>query len=239
MGLLDNSVVLREMLQSGTALDERGERQPLHSHIPERFAEALYRTVLARRPGLVVEVGMAMGCSTLAILAALQAIGGPGRLLSIDPYQSAYKNCGLVAVRRAGLATRHEHIAEPDFIALPRLLAAGTRVDLGYIDGNHTFDFALLDFWYLDRMIPVGGVVAFNDCAMPAVHKVIRFLLTHRRYVEVDVGLRASYVDYSRVRGAIRRLMGAKPQTFYRNFADRYFQKQDNWEPKWDFFAPF
>lgn len=239
MGLLDNNTVLREMLRSGIALDEQGEAHPLHSHIPERFAEALYHTVLARRPELVVEVGMAMGCSTLAILTALQEIGGTGRLLSIDPYQPAYKNCGLAAVRHAGLGARHEHIAEPDFIALPRLLAAGTRVDLAYIDGNHTFDFALLDFWYLDRMIPVGGVVAFNDCAMPAVHKVIKFVLTHRRYVEVDVGLKASYADYSRVRGAIRRLTGAKPQTFYRNFADRYFRKLGNWEPKWDFFASF
>jgi len=239
MGLLDSAPVLREMLRSGTALDEQGERHALHSHIPERFAEALYRTVLTRRPGLVVEVGMAMGCSTLAILTALQEIGGTAELLSIDPYQSAYKNCGLAAVRRAGLCARHRHITDPDFIALPRLLAAGTRVDLAYLDGNHTFDFVLLDFWYLDRMTPVGGVVAFNDCAMPAVHKVIKFVLTHRRYVEMDVGLKASYVDYSRIRGAIRRLTGARSQTFYRNFSDRYFQKQEDWEPKWDFFASF
>lgn len=239
MGLLDRSAVLREMLQSGTTLDERGERQPLHSHIPARFAEALYRTVLARRPGLAVEVGMAMGASTLAILTALDEIGGNGRLISIDPYQAAYKSCGLAAVRRAGLAARHEHITQPDFLALPQLLAAGTQVDLAYIDGNHTFDFVLLDFWYLDRMIPVGGVVAFNDCAMPAIHKVIKFLLTHRRYAELDVGLGTSYVGYTHVRRVIRRLTGAAPQSFYRNFADRYFEKKEEWEPKWDFFADF
>jgi predicted O-methyltransferase YrrM len=239
MGLLDKTAVLREMLESGTALDERGERQPLHSHIPARFAEALYRTVLARRPALVVEVGMAMGCSTLAILTALEEIGENGRLISIDPYQSAYQNCGLAAVRRAGLAARHHHATQPDYLALPQLLAEGTRADLAYIDGNHTFDFALLDFWYLDRMVPVGGVVAFNDCAMPAIHKVIKFVLTHRRYAELDVGLGTSYVGYTRVRRMVRRLTGAPPQTFYRNFADRYFEKQDNWEPRWDFFAAF
>ena len=239
MGLLDKTAVLREMLESGTALDERGERQPLHSHIPARFAEALYRTVLARRPALVVEVGMAMGCSTLAILTALEEIGENGRLISIDPYQSAYKNCGLAAVRRAGFAARHHHATQPDYLALPQLLAEGTRADLAYIDGNHTFDFALLDFWYLDRMVPVGGVVAFNDCAMPAIHKVIKFVLTHRRYAELDVGLGTSYVGYTRIRRVVRRLTGAPPQTFYRNFADRYFEKKDNWEPRWDFFAPF
>lgn len=239
MSLLDKSTVLREMLQSGTALDDQGVPHELHSHIPARFAEALYRTVMARRPPLVIEVGMAMGCSTLAVLTALEEIGEQGRLISIDPYQPAYKNCGLAAVRRAGLAARHTHIAEPDFLALPRLLAEGTRVDLAYIDGNHTFDSALLDFWYLDRMSPVGAVVAFNDCAMPAVHKVIKFLLTHRRYDEIDVGLGSSYVGYTIGRRIVRRLTRGNPQTFYRNFSDRYFEKKDNWEPKWDFFAAF
>jgi hypothetical protein len=239
MSLLGNSPVLREMLESGTALDESGTPHPLNSHIPGRFAEALYRTVLARRPTLVVEVGMAMGCSTLAILTALEESGADGRLISIDPYQAAYKNCGLAAVRRAGLTARHQHLKQPDWFALPQLLEARTQVDLAYIDGNHTFDFVLLDFWYLDRMVPVGGVVGFNDCSMPAVHKVIKFLLTHRRYEELDVGLPTSYVDYNRLRGAIRRLTRAAPQTYYRNFADRYFEKKDNWEPTWDFFAAF
>ena len=238
MSLLEKNPVLRAMFESGLAHDESGGPHPLNSQIPSRFAEALFRTTLARRPVLVIEVGMAMGCSTLAMLTALEE-SGQGRLISIDPYQSAYHNCGIAAVRRAGLADRHEHMRQPDFIALPQLLAAGTRVDLAYIDGNHTFDFVLLDFWYLDRMVPVGGVIGFNDCAMPAVHKVIKFLLTHRRYVELDVGLTPTYVDYSRLRGAIRRLTGAAPQTFYRNFADRYFEKKEDWEPRWDFFAPF
>jgi len=239
MTLLEKSPVLREMLETGTALDESGTPHKLHSHIPSRFAEALYRTVLARRPSLVVEVGMAMGCSTLAILTALEQAGGNGRLISIDPSQPAYQNCGLAAVRRSGLAARHQHLAQPDFLALPQLLAARTAVDLAYIDGNHTFDYVLLDFWYLDRLVPVGGVIGFNDCAMPAIHKVIKFVLTHRRYEELDVGLTPTYVDYSRLRGAIRRITRAAPQTYYRNFADRYFEKKEAWEPRWDFFAPF
>ena len=42
-------------------------------------------------------------------------------------------------------------------------------------------------------MTPKNGVIAFNDCGWAAVEKAIRFVETHRRYREVDVGLPRSY----------------------------------------------
>ena len=191
----------------GTALDEQGERTRLHSHIPERFAEALYRTVLARPPRT-----RHRGRNGDGLLHARHSHRAPGdrrarpsscRSTPTNPPTRtvAWPRSGARAWPRATGTSRNRTSSRCP-ACWPRVPGSIWR----YIDGNHTFDFALLDFWYLDRMSPVGGVVAFNDCAMPAVHKVIKFLLTHRRYVEMDVGLRASYVDYSRVRGAIRRL---------------------------------
>ena len=46
------------------------------------------------------------------------------------------------------------------------------------VDGWHTFDYALLDFWYADKMLDVNGVVGFNDCGWRAVSKAIGFVLT-------------------------------------------------------------
>jgi len=240
MTLHEKCPVLREILESRTVTDEAGRRHELLYHINPHFAEALYRTVLARRPSLVVETGMANGISTLAILTALEEIGEQGHLISIDPFEATeYKNCGLVAVRRAGLAARHQLIERPSYLALPQLLASNTRVDLAYIDGDHRVDFVLLDFWYLDRMLPVGGAIAFNDCRMDSVNKVITFLQAYRRYAELEVGLPYSYTGYTRLRGLIRRLRGISAKRYFRNGSDRYFEKKDDWDPKWDFFAPF
>ena len=240
MRLLDKSPVLREMVESHSAQDPAGVRHEVHSGIHVRCAEALYQAVLQRRPHLTVEVGMAFGWSTLAILTALEEIGADGRLVSIDPYQKAsWHNCGIAAVERAGLAPRHRLIERPDYLALPGMLQDKAEVDFGYIDGNHTFDYVLLDFWYFDRLLRVGGVVGFNDCDWPAVHKVLKFVLTHRRYTEVDVGLTARYVDYSRRRELVRRLRGVPSSRYYRNASDRYFAKEEAWEPRWDFFAEF
>lgn len=107
---------------------------------------------------------MAFGFSTLAILTALEELGEDGRLISIDPYRAQdWHNCGIAAVHRAGLQGRHQHIERPDYLALPALLEADTRLDFGCIDAYHTFDYVLLDFWYVDCLLRVGGVVAFND----------------------------------------------------------------------------
>jgi hypothetical protein len=69
-------------------------------------------------------------------------------------------------------------------------------------------------------MLRAGGIVGFNDCGFPAVEKVLQFLLSHRKYTEIDAGL-APIPKYGR-RGE-----------------DRYFRKDATDEPAWNFFAPF
>lgn len=213
---------------------------PVEANLSEAAAEALYRMVLQRQPTTVVEIVMAFGVSTLAILSALRDLDGEGRLVSIDPRKSSrWQGCGLTSVVRAGLAGRHTLIEDVSYAALPRLLAAGERVDFAYIDGWHTFDYALLDFWYLDKMMAVGAVVGFNDCGLPAVDKVIRFVLSHRRYVELDASLPVRYAGMSWRSELGRVLRGRSRAATYRQVQDRYFEKREAWEPPWNFYAPF
>lgn len=188
--LLERCPILKEMLTSGSATAQSGEPVPMHSNIPLAYAEALYETVRRARPRLVLEVGMAFGVSSLAILSALSDGDDQGKLISTDPVQSSvWKGCGRVAIARADLAERHELIEDYDYTALPQLLRSGVRVDFAYIDGWHTFDYTLLDWWYTDRML--------------------------------------------------ERLTFGRKEECYRRLEDRYFKKTENWEPRWDFFAPF
>ncbi len=238
--VLDRCPVLKEMLESQFALTDEGIQIPIHSNIPLTYAVALYETVLRARPIIALEVGMAFGVSTLAILAALRDGGQPGKLISIDPDQSTdWSGCGLYAVARAGLSEWHEFVEDYDYHVLPRLLSSGLRIDFAYLDGWHTFDYALLDWWFVDKMLSVGGIVGFNDCGWPAVDKVIKFVLTHRKYAEIDVGLRAEYASQRGGRNLPLGLTSDDKDASLRRAEDRYFKKEMSWEPKWDFFSPF
>jgi predicted O-methyltransferase YrrM len=225
--------ILRSIFRERAALDRTGRSHAIRDEISIVHASALYRTVLANRPRAVIEVGMAFGISTLAILTALEEAGGEGRLISIDPNQTGeYHGVGLASVERAGLSHRHELVESPSYLALPDLLARNQRIQFAYIDGWHTFDYALLDFFYLDKMTPMGGIIAFNDCGWRAVHRATRFVLSHRSYEELDVGLKRDYRARNFAFSLIRRLEG-------RNGADRYFRKSSSNEPNWNFYARF
>jgi predicted O-methyltransferase YrrM len=234
--MMENDV-LREMLSTGRAVGSDGASVSLESSISLESAEALYGVVVRARARVVLEVGMACGVSSLAILTALRDLGEDGRLISIDPHQSTqWRRCGITAVERAGLGERHRLMEEASQLALPRLLAERTTAQVAYIDGWHTFDCAFLDFWYSDRMLTVGGVIGFNDCRLPAIEKVIRFVLSHRKYQEIQVGLPVKYT------GGGNRLQTILPRSIRpssRQAQDRYFEKREDWEPPWNFFATF
>jgi predicted O-methyltransferase YrrM len=219
--LLAHCPVLKQMLDSRTALTPDNQPLALISNIPQSFADALYQTVLKSQPKTALEIGMAFGISSLAILTALRDIDQASKLITIDPHQSTHWcNCGRAAVASAGLSDRHQFIESFDYLALPHLLESSLKIDFAYIDGWHTFDYTLLDWWYIDKMLTVDGIVAFNDCGFPAVEKVIQFVLTHRSYTELDVGLPSVVKDGRRTE-------------------DRYFKKTAATEPAWNFFAPF
>ena len=204
-----------------------------HGGINEAHAEALYRTVLARKPTLVLEIGMAYGLSSLAIVTALRDAGGVGKLISIDPVQTSYFNgIGRLNVERAEYGDRHQLIEEPDYVALPKLLQSGQKVDIAYIDGKHTFDYAFLDFFYCDKLLKVGGVLAFNDCGFLALRRVLRFVRTHRHYKDLDVGLRRDYESRNLMVTSLRWISGWSRE-------DRYFEKLDDFEPDGNFYARF
>jgi predicted O-methyltransferase YrrM len=224
--------VVEQIYASGAVLTPSGESRPLHSAVLPSYGRALYDQVRAAKPTVILEVGMAYGLSSLAMLAALSDNGGDGRLISVDPVQTTdWEGIGLAAVERAGFAGRHQLVEDFDFNALPRLLADGTRVQFAYLDGWHTFDYTALDIFYADKMLEANGIMVLNDCGWKAVNKSIGYLTTHRRYAEIDAKLPKTFSG-SPLDKLQARLTGRRSE-------DRYFRKLENWEPNWDFFARF
>jgi hypothetical protein len=71
-------------------------------------------------------------------------------------------------------------------LALPSLLASVLKVQFVLIDGWHTFDQVLLDFFYVDKLLEDGGIVAFDDVVMPAINRAVRYFLNYPNYRIVE-----------------------------------------------------
>jgi predicted O-methyltransferase YrrM len=197
-GVLMNPV-LSELLSSSTVRLASGEQVEIHSHIPPEEGEAIQRLIKEIRPSVSIEVGLAFGISALYICDALSECGANKHII-IDPNQNdsnQWKGIGLDNIIRAGHGGLIEFHENPSYIALPKLLGDGRRAQFAFIDGWHTFDYTLVDFFYIDLILDVGGVVVFDDANFPGVRKVIRYVLTNRDYsvvlsLESDGELRPS-----------------------------------------------
>lgn len=189
-----------ELLRSREVVAADGSRFTLVSHVSEREGRFLQSLVRELRPVVSLEVGLALGISALFLCDELKKVGAQ-RHIVIDPDQaSEFRNAGLENLRRAGMLDLVDLREAPSYLELPRLVAQGVQIDFAFIDGMHTFDYALLDSFYVDRMLRVGGVVAFDDANWPSLRKLIRYLLRNRGYRH-----RASLPKHLRARKLLRR----------------------------------
>jgi predicted O-methyltransferase YrrM len=178
--------ILKEILCTGRvhAVD-RSETFPVHSAITVDVGAFLQDLIRRQKPKTALEVGLAFGISALFICEALQESGGI-RHISIDPYQSTqWHGIGINNLKLAGFGHLTKCIESRSDLALPELEAKGTRVEFAFIDGWHTFDHALTDFFHIDRILAVGGVMVFDDVSLPGVRQVCRYVATNRVYQAV------------------------------------------------------
>ena len=158
---------------------------------------------------------MAHGKSTLWICQAL-ADNGKGRHIAMDPWQDNYPggpSPGLWNLEQAGLRHLVEFHLDSSHRVLPALELRGQQIDFAFIDGFHTFDHTLTDFFLIDKMLTLDGLIVFDDVSWPSVRKVVRFVLGNRPYRDVDSPLAGGFARtvYRKGRRVVRGL-GALPR---------------------------
>ncbi len=188
--------VLEEILRTGFAISRSGKRLQVRSHITAEEGNFLQEIVAEIKPRVSLEVGFAYGVSTLFICETL-ASQPAARHIVIDPHQfqptgmqkghETYDGAGLYNLKKAGYDRFVEFLEVPSQLALPKLVSEGVQVDFAFIDGFHTFDFALVDFFYVDRLLRCGGVVVLDDTDFPSLWKLCRYIVTNRSYTVVRV----------------------------------------------------
>lgn len=141
----------------------------LNHHIislPIRQGAYLFGLIRHMRAKKVVEIGRYKGGGTLLMAAAMR---GEGDLWSIDigekvvrvfkgTPQAVYDQQLKTLLDRFGLKA---HLIIGDSKTLE--LDTGNDVDLVFIDGDHTYEGAKIDFERFGRRVRVGGAVLFDD----------------------------------------------------------------------------
>jgi predicted O-methyltransferase YrrM len=211
------SPVLTEISRTGKVYASDGNPYDLHSAIDENEGRAIYELIKDQEISVSMEVGCAYGISSLYICDALSSHQSPQHTI-IDPNQSTqWRGIGISNLRRAGFSF-FSLIEKPSEIALPELLADGKKFQFILIDGWHTFDHTLLDFFYANRLLEDGGFVAIDDAGFPGIRKVISYASKY-----------PNYRIYKAVNGAIWRGYGSMV----------ILQKTGPDTRNWDWYSPF
>ncbi len=211
------SAVLTKILASGQVTDGATRLPLLHPDVPGLRSAIdagegawLQRLVADVKPQRSIEIGCAYGVSSLFICDALAALPHPVTHIVIDPYQSTtWRGIGRRNLDEAGFGALVDFHEAPSELALPSLLAAGTRVDFAFVDGRHTFDQVVTEFYYLNRMLRIGGVIAFDDADRVSVNRAIRHALTYPAYRAYGAAPGAD--TRSTMLGRCRRAVGRLP----------------------------
>ncbi|WP_299009799.1 class I SAM-dependent methyltransferase [uncultured Shewanella sp.] len=175
--------VIEEIYQSGAVKDNKGNEYTLHSGVDRLEGDFLHRLIDSDDSiRKTLEIGCAYGLSSLHICSALKGREGAEHKI-VDPFQhKQWHGIGTENLKRAE-CDFFELIEKPSELALPALVdsEAGT-FDMVFIDGWHTFDHTLVDLFYANRLIKVGGYIVIDDCLWASVAKAVSYVERYPAY---------------------------------------------------------
>lgn len=240
---------LIEIYETGVMHDLAEKERRVTGGIAIREAEALSNMVRDVDAKYSAETGVAYGLSTLAMCGA-QDKSKTHVHFGVDPCQyTEHGGSAIAALNKAGLQNRFRLLEGPSHLMLPDLIRQNITLDCAFIDGWHTFDYTLVDFFLIDKMLRTGGLLGLHDMDMPSKQKVLKFILTHRDYeVAQEYKICNDKPLYYRLaRFAKKSLLS--PTALVSNYHWKYqlastsslliLRKLSNYEPPYDFFKTF
>jgi len=150
----------------------------------------IYQLIRDMKPERTLEIGLALGFSTVYFLAALQK-NGKGNHIAIDPFEYLWHDVGLTRAKVTNVAPgTFTHINEHCVKVLTKMWDEERRFDVILIDGDHKFDGVMIDFYLTSLVCGTGGFIIFDDLMMLPVRRCIDFVRKNRAdFIEVDTGL--------------------------------------------------
>jgi predicted O-methyltransferase YrrM len=218
--------------------------------IKESEGEMLLKMCQETKAMMTLETGLAFGASALVFLHHHATCARGGKHFAVDPNQlTSYRGAALRIIEDAGYASYFKLFNGPSHLEIPRIIELKTSLDCAFIDGWHTFDYTLIDFFLIDKLLRPNGMVALHDMYGPAKQKVLRFILSYRDY---------EIMKRYRISGQERRVLILKffvsrmlkrPSLLLSRYHWQYqlsdssglivLRKKSNYEPSYNFYRRF
>ena len=153
----------------------------IHSETSRNQCEFIQNIIKTNNFKKSLEIGFAYGISTLAITEEIVRNGGSH--LVIDKFENDYwAGNGIDLINKGGYSDKIEFYEEYCYIVLPSLLNKGRKFDFAYIDSTKQLDWLLVDFFYIDKLLEIYGVIVFDDVSYPSIRKLLMFLSQFPNY---------------------------------------------------------
>lgn len=168
---------LKDIFEKKVVRDENGREYPLHSHISSEQGEMLQKAILDIKPKKSLEIGLAYGISSLFICEALDGLNNNHEHIIVDPEADEYwKNIGIYNLKKHGYYKFVRYYKDYSYNILPDLYKKGERIQFAYIDSTKLMDVLFVDFFYITKMLDIGGVVIFDDCCIESIRNLARYI---------------------------------------------------------------
>lgn len=170
--------LLKEILRNDSVKDENNISYKLHSHTGESQGVFLQEILIRLKPAKTLEIGLAYGISSLFILEIIKELNNEdGSHIIFDPYPDVYwNNVGLHNIKKAGYSNLVDFRKQFSDDGLIQLISEKKRIQFAYIDSTKVFDILLVDFYLINKILDIGGVVVFDDCGFPGIRKLVRLI---------------------------------------------------------------
>lgn len=183
---LDENIIHKIYFETFKRIINKEELIKVHSAINKKEGEFITKLIKKYNLKRCLEIGFANGISALYILSSSKK----NTLVSIDPFQKTqWNNNGIKILTNSKLISRHNLIEKKSYEAMPELLKDNEgKFDFIFIDGWHTFDYTLVDFFYADKLLRKGGIIVVDDAKHQGVAKCLKYIDTNYNnfYKKID-----------------------------------------------------
>ena len=222
-----NAIERIEFIRKEGAIKGRsGRRLGSASLSTDKNLQAIKSILLQESPERTLEIGAALGASTMIISEYLKNAFEGSRLnhYAIDPFQStAWDSVAIENLESIGTGQNVKIIEEFSHTALPKLLDERQGFDFIYIDGSHLFEDVFIDIFYSLRLLRSSGIVLLDDCSDPHVYKVVNFARRNLKHCceEIDLShYRGSNSISDRLKYYIARKLGKVQMVGFRRVGE-------------------
>ena len=105
----------------------------------------------------------------------------------VSPFQKEHSRIRRYCSEHQISTERIRFIPMRSDAALPSLDLGGRKLDFALIDGSHTFPEPIIDYYYVNDHLKVGGKLAIDDLSISSVGILHKFLITDPAYELVKI----------------------------------------------------